>query len=157
MLKRKLLPLAVMLITFGVLGACAAIDNNYQLPNSHLSAKDLGEQPVTCTNCHEPQGENIPFERFIHGPYWTDNHRQAAYQGERICALCHQTSFCNDCHATKIELKPSFKDQMGNGRRMPHRGDYISRHRIDARVDPTSCFRCHGNPKATKTCAPCHG
>jgi hypothetical protein len=26
---------------------------------------------------------------------------------------------------------------------MPHTGDYLSRHRIDGRLDPVSCRRCH--------------
>ncbi len=158
MLKKLLLPLAAVLVTLGVLGACATMESSYQLPVSHPSAADLDEQPVTCTNCHDPEENgNVPYERFVHGSFWADNHRQAAYQGERVCALCHQTSFCNDCHATNVELKPSLKNQTGTTRRMPHRGDYLSRHRIDGRVDPTSCFRCHGNPKSAKGCASCHG
>jgi hypothetical protein len=39
---------------------------------------------------------------------------------------------------------------------MPHRGDYVTRHRIDGRIDPTACFRCHGSPKRAKLCASCH-
>jgi hypothetical protein len=157
MLKSILLPLAVVFASFLGLGACTSMENEQPLPISHPSAAELGEPPLTCTNCHDPQGENIPYARFVHGPFWTDNHRQAAYQGGQVCALCHQTSFCNGCHATNVELKPSLKDQTGNTRRMPHRGDYLSRHRIDGRIDPTSCFRCHGNPKAAKTCVQCHG
>jgi hypothetical protein len=70
--------------------------------------------------------------------------------------MCHQTSFCNDCHATRVELKPSERHKTETYRRMPHRGNYLARHRIDGRVDPTSCFRCHGNPKTARTCSPCH-
>jgi hypothetical protein len=158
MLKKMLLPLAAVFVTLGVLGACATMESSYQLPVSHPSAADLGEQPRTCTNCHDPQENgNVPYERFVHGSFWVDNHRQASYQGEQVCALCHQTSFCNDCHATNVELKPSLKNQTDTTRRMPHRGDYLSRHRIDGRIDPTSCFRCHGNPKSAKACASCHG
>jgi len=155
-MKKIFSPLAVLIICLAVLAACSTMNNSFQLPNNHPSPDDLGEQPKVCTNCHDARGD-IPFERFVHGPTWGENHRQAAYQGERVCALCHQTSFCNDCHATRVELKPSLRHQTDNIRRMPHRGDYLSRHRIDGRVDPTSCFRCHGNPKAAATCVTCHG
>jgi hypothetical protein len=110
-----------------------------------------------CTECHEPRTEYVDYERLNHHPYFADNHRQEAYQQERLCAMCHQTSFCNDCHATRVELKPSIKNQTETYRRLPHRGDYITRHRIDGGIDPTSCFRCHGNPKTAISCARCHG
>jgi hypothetical protein len=71
--------------------------------------------------------------------------------------MCHQQSFCNDCHATYVELKPSIKNQDATYRRSPHRGDWLSRHRIEGSLDPTSCIRCHRNPKTATTCAPCHG
>jgi hypothetical protein len=71
--------------------------------------------------------------------------------------MCHQQQFCDECHGVRVEEKPSAKNKTSTFRRTPHRGDYLSRHRIDGRVDPTSCFRCHGNPKTAETCAPCHG
>ena len=71
MLKKMLLPLAAVFVTLGVLGACATMESSYQLPVSHPSAADLGEQPRTCTNCHDPQENgNVPYERFDHGSFW---------------------------------------------------------------------------------------
>ena len=58
---------------------------------------------------------------------------------------------------SKSELKPSLRNQSDTFRRMPHRGDFLTRHRIEGKIDPTSCFRCHGNPRASQVCAPCHG
>jgi hypothetical protein len=71
--------------------------------------------------------------------------------------MCHQPSYCDTCHGVGVELKPSLKNQTRTNRRMPHRGDYLSRHRIDGRMDPVSCLRCHANRKTAKTCRPCHG
>jgi len=139
------------------LAACAALDNGQDMPTRHMSAADLGEKPKNCTNCHVTRGDTLAFGNFVHTPTWLQTHRQQAYQQERVCAMCHQTSFCNDCHVTGSELKPSLRHQGETYRQMPHRGDYLSRHRIDGRIDPTSCFRCHGNPKAAQTCARCHG
>ena len=157
MTKHKTFAVLLILASLMALAACAALDGGRSLRFSHPPAADLGEQPKLCSNCHEGATEPIPFERFNHTPLFADNHRFEAQQYEQTCRGCHQVSFCNDCHATRVELKPSDKNPTATDRRMPHRGDYLSRHRIDGRTDPVSCFRCHGNPKTTRTCAPCHG
>lgn len=152
MAKNHVLYLLVLLSMVFV-GACATLQGSWRLPAQHPEV-DPG-RPV-CTECHEPRSEEFPFERFDHSVFFMENHRQATYQAEQVCRMCHATSFCNDCHATRVELKPSDRNRTENYRRMPHRGDYLSRHRIDGRIDPTSCFRCHGNPKTSRSCAPCH-
>lgn len=154
MAKRAIARLTIRLLPLVLLAACATLQSGYKLPLRHPEALPPG-RPV-CTECHEGKSEAFNYERFNHTLLFMENHRQLSYQEERACNMCHATSFCNDCHATRVELKPSDRDRTGNYRRMPHRGDYLTRHRIDARIDPTSCFRCHGNPKAARTCAPCH-
>ena len=139
------------------LAACAALDNGLDLPQRHMSAEDLGQETRQCTDCHDARGDKLAFGSFNHTATWLQTHRQQAYQHEAVCSMCHQTSFCNDCHATRVELKPSLRHQDETYRQMPHLGDYLTRHRIDGRIDPTSCFRCHGNPKTAITCARCHG
>ncbi len=156
MQKNIWIGMGVSLLLLG-LGACAALDSGLNLPTRHLTAEDLGQEPTQCTDCHDARGAKLPFGSFNHTPTWQQSHRQQAYQYEAVCTMCHQTSSCNACHATRVELKPSLKNPTETFRQMPHRGDYLSRHRIDGRIDPTSCFRCHGNPKSAKTCAPCHG
>lgn len=146
-------------LTFLLVGlaACAALDSGRNFPLRHPSVEDLGLSTKKCTECHEARAEKLAFGNFVHTATWLQSHRQPAYQNEAVCSMCHQTSFCNDCHNSGVELKPSLKNQSETARQMPHRGDYLSRHRIDGRVDPTSCFRCHGNPKSAKLCASCHG
>jgi hypothetical protein len=143
--------LAIMLLV----AACAGLQTQSKLSARHPTAAELGVTPKVCTDCH--QGDEVPYSRYVHTADFGLHHRPEAAQGEAVCAMCHQTSFCNDCHATRVELKPSLKNQSETYRSAPHRGDYLSRHRIDGRVDPTSCFRCHGNPKSAKNCARCHG
>jgi len=150
------LTIGVVFLLVGLM-ACAALDSGSERPFRHQSAEDLGESLTKCTNCHDARGETLAYGSFEHDATWTQTHKSQAYQHEGICAMCHQTSFCNDCHATNVELKPSIKNQGDPSRQMPHRGDYLSRHRIDGRIDPTSCFRCHGNPKAAQNCVSCHG
>lgn len=139
-----------------LLAACAA-QKGYRMPTSHPQIFELGERREFCTKCHGFKKEPLDFERYNHTALFTESHRLVAYQDERVCALCHSQSFCSDCHATRVELKPSLKNQTKNFSRMQHRGDYLARHRIEGRMDPTSCFRCHGNPKSAQTCLPCHG
>lgn len=144
----------ILLLAMAGLAACAAMQGNWRVPAQH--PEELGAGRPSCTECHEARSEEFSYERFNHSLFFMENHRQDGKQAEQVCRMCHTTSFCNDCHATRVELKPSERQQTENYRRMPHRGDYLTRHQIDGRVDPTSCFRCHGNSKTSRSCAPCH-
>jgi hypothetical protein len=110
-----------------------------------------------CTECHDTEAHEFPFRRYEHTPLFGENHRLAAVGSQRVCAICHRTSFCADCHSPGAGLKPSLKGHGDTRRRMPHRGDYLTRHRIDGRFNPGKCFRCHGRPKMAATCKKCHG
>ena len=154
--KKSFVSMMILLASVLLVAACAGLQSNSALPAKHPTTAELGVEPKNCVECHE-RGEELPYARYVHTVDFGKNHRAEATQGEAVCAMCHQTSFCNDCHATRVELKPSIKNQTETYRSMPHRGDYLSRHRIDGRVDPTSCFRCHGNPKSARTCSNCHG
>jgi hypothetical protein len=157
-MKRFIVKLALLLFLPLVVIACATARNGYIPPAKHPPIYEMGERRVYCVRCHGYGKEKVDFEKYNHTVFFTDSHRLAAYQDERVCAMCHETSFCNICHIVpSSELKPSLQYPTENHRRFQHRGDYISRHRIEARVDPSSCFRCHGNPRSSQTCRPCHG
>ncbi len=153
-MKRRFSCFWVIVICFFTLIACASLKGRYPLPAEH--PEELNRNPI-CTECHTTEADTIVYERYDHQTYFGDSHGPIARMDTRTCTMCHRQSFCNECHASRTELKPSIKDQSSNYRRMPHRGDYLTRHRIDGRIDPTSCFRCHGNPKSSKTCVRCHG
>ncbi len=149
-----------VLIIFGfilLLAACALDKSGYVPPDKHPVDADLPPKPPICTDCHERHNENFNWAQFNHTIYWGQDHRLPASRQNRVCSMCHTRNFCSDCHATRVELKPSDKNPTETYRRMQHRGDYLSRHRIDGRVDPSSCFRCHGNPKTAENCVRCHG
>ena len=155
-MKNKKLPgLLICILTVVLLIACAAIQSGYAPPSRHPVEED--EDLRFCLYCHDMEEAEIPYEKFIHGMFFADNHNQVAGRYGPVCSTCHRASFCSDCHGVGIELKPSLKEQTENYRRMPHRGDYLSRHVIDGRINPASCYRCHGNPKSSQTCRPCHG
>jgi len=139
-----------------LLFACSAMKQGFSVPAKH--PEELPKGRPTCSDCHDEPTPEFPFADFNHTRSFAENHRfQASQSGRKICSMCHAQSFCNDCHLTRGELKPSVKDPVDTYRFRPHRGDYLSRHRIDARVDPTPCFRCHGNPKSSTVCIQCHG
>ena len=155
-MKNKKVPgLIICILTVALLIACAATQRGYAPPSRH--PEEEGEDLRLCLDCHDPEEDQIPYEKFVHGMFFADNHNPVANRYGTVCSTCHRGSFCSDCHGVAIELKPSLKNQTENYRRMPHRGDYLSRHVIDGRMNPASCYRCHGNPQSSQSCRPCHG
>lgn len=136
--------------------ACSTAEHGFLVPAQHPpeAELDLARRPV-CTDCHDRR-DKLAYEEFDHTPFFSAGHRGVAARQGAVCSMCHQASFCSDCHATSVELKPTERRPTETFRGAPHRGDYLTRHKIEGRIDPTSCFRCHGNPKTTRTCAPCH-
>jgi len=117
---------------------------------------ELSEKPK-CTECHSA-GTEVglkPIDVYNHDSGWIARHRFLAAKNVQLCNSCHKVSFCTDCHAYKEELKPSDKHSDSPERWLPHRGDYLFQHRIDGRIDPTSCFRCHGRQN-NGLCRRCH-
>jgi len=103
-----------------------------------------------CSNCHTDDRAVLD-----HSNGFSTKHGLYATQKEAVCSACHAVSFCADCHANKEEIKPvdKFKDEPD--RMMPHRGDYISRHKIDGKINPAPCMKCHGR-KNNERCVTCH-
>lgn len=155
MKKEIYLCIIFSLCLIGLIMACAGTKEQWLPPLQH--PEEEGENLKYCMDCHDETDENIPYRIYVHTPMFMDNHRPVAIQGTKVCYMCHRTSFCGDCHGIRHELKPSIKNQTSTNRRMPHRGDYISRHRFDGRINPASCRRCHRNPKTLQTCKSCHG
>lgn len=147
----------IMLVTgIPTITACShLLSRETSLPASHPEA--LAEGRVDCSECHEDRIKGIlkPYASFRHSQEFITQHRFYAGQDERLCATCHAGSFCNDCHANELEIKPPIK--LGNrpDRELIHRGDFLTRHMIDGKIDPASCYRCHGRANNEK-CVTCH-
>lgn len=137
------------------ISACAMFSKEQSLPSWHPEA--LGEGRPDCIECHEDQikGLGKANATFKHTTEFIRQHRFYAVQDQKVCELCHRTSFCNTCHANELENKPSL--MLGNrpDRELIHRGDYLSLHMIEGKADPTSCYRCHGRNNNEK-CVQCH-
>ena len=125
--------------------------HKYHLTGSTITAR------TPCTECHSDNtGVALkPIAIFNHSSGFIRNHRFFASQNNLMCSSCHRPSYCADCHANKAELKPSFKHFDAPERASPHRGNYLFQHRIDGRIDPTPCFRCHGRQN-NALCRRCH-
>ena len=152
------LPFSVLIlagmITFPA--ACANMKSLASLPDSHPEALMVGQQ-VSCAECHEDQqkGTMKSFNSFSHTTVFVKNHRFYAATDDRLCATCHKVSFCSDCHTNKVEMKPSLKYGNRPDREMPHRGNFMTLHKIEGKLDPASCYRCHGRAN-NERCIACH-
>ncbi len=144
-------------LLFVAIAGCSVVSKTASVPPKH--PEDLsGWSRVDCLECHSDvsTGALKPYASFRHTRTFTDIHGLYARQGQNLCAACHaSSSFCDTCHARSEEIKPSTKMGDRPDLSLPHRGDYIVTHRLDGRLDPGSCFPCHGN-KADVRCRACH-
>jgi hypothetical protein len=139
----------------------------------HKKLPEMGEprwsMPMdTCTSCHKHQADfnegrcrpchvdlkgYFPERAYSHQGDWIRLHGPLARPSAESCAQCHDQPYCAECHsATTAAARPSiiFPEEVERG--FIHRGDYVSRHMVEAASDPASCQRCHGR----KYCETCH-
>lgn len=123
-----------------------------------------------CTSCHNHAVEYAqarcqpchvdlkryplkPVADFQHAGDFLRAHGQMARTNTATCAACHEQTSCAQCHAaTTRPFKPDIQWPEQVGASFIHRGDYVSRHTIDANADPASCRKCHGSAY----CDSCH-
>lgn len=105
-----------------------------------------------CSECHS----DSPLAALNHkAADFFARHKHFAAAGRQTCASCHQESFCSDCHGRKVQLKPSDRFADNPLRTLPHRGDYLSQHKIEGRINPAACAKCHGRQNNAR-CVSCH-
>lgn len=144
-MRNKNLSLLIIMSLFACfLYACA---NNASVARTH--PEEVKGMP-DCTECHTDSWAALNHK----APDFMLKHK--FYAGSKFaCATCHQESFCADCHAHKEEIKPSDKYFNSPERSLPHRGDYLSQHKIDGKINPASCVKCHGRQN-NERCITCH-
>jgi len=126
------------------LAACAGTQSI-----ARIHSEEVIGTPV-CSECHTEWQE-----AYDHTAGFALGHRFYASSDQRVCETCHRPSFCAECHADKEEIKPSDKHKDAPWRQMPHLGDYLTRHQVDGRLNPASCFKCHGRRNDWR-CVACH-
>ena len=145
---------------------CSVCHKSLPDPSRH---KDYAPAMASCLRCHNHREDydngrcNLchndlsryplkPVADFSHQGNWVREHSRDARASVATCATCHDQTFCADCHAktvaTRVEIKYSEKVASD----FIHRDDYVPRHMLDAKSDPTRCARCHG----TSFCDNCH-
>jgi len=142
--KNTLLILTAVLL-LSIIAACA---NTTSIARVH--SEELKGLPK-CSECHTDRWVSLNHQ----AEDFYLKHRFYAAQQKAACSSCHQESFCVECHAHKEEIKPNDKYKERPELALPHRGDYLSQHRIDGRIDPASCLRCHGRQN-NERCKICH-
>ena len=126
----------------------------YACANTTSIVKTHPEKVTGLPDCRECHTDN--WQAFNHkAADFFEKHRFYAQEQRLACASCHEESFCIDCHAHKEEIKPSDMYADSPERNLPHRGDYLSQHKIDGRINPASCAKCHGRQN-NERCTTCH-
>ncbi len=106
-----------------------------------------------CMPCHVDLKGYKPETAFKHEGEWLRQHAALARPSGEACAACHDQTFCAECHSpTTTPGRPSIVFPERVERAYIHRGDYVSRHMIEAQAAPASCRRCHGSA----FCEDCH-
>ena len=139
----KMVFLSLFVMLFGLYACAQTASRAVQHP------VEVSVAPM-CSDCHQDGKTALD-----HTSDFSTRHRFFAQQQSQTCTVCHKESFCSDCHAHKDELKPSDKYKDSVERYLPHRGDYLSQHKIDGRIDPVSCMKCHGRSN-NERCRVCH-
>ncbi len=106
-----------------------------------------------CTPCHVDLKGYRPESAFRHEGNWLAMHGALARPSAESCAQCHDQTYCAGCHSpatAPARLETIFPERVD--RAFIHRGDYVSRHMVDASANPASCRRCHGSA----FCDACH-
>ena len=145
-MRRFSMKIAVLSSTIMIIGLYACTTSR-SLGNVHPFQVSA---PPICSDCHG--GERASLD---HRTDYNIRHKYDASQQRGVCNLCHRESFCSDCHGNKEELKPSDKFKDSPERILPHRGDYLTQHRIDGRINPSPCLKCHGRNNNAR-CKSCH-
>jgi len=103
--------------------------------------------------CHVDLKGYKPETAFKHQGEWIRQHAALARPSGESCAACHDQTYCAECHSPATAAsRPSITYPERVDRTFIHRGDYVSRHMVEAGAAPASCRRCHGSA----FCESCH-
>jgi len=160
MTKTKLSFLGVLIGGMMIMTSCSQMfSQDPSMPEKH--PVDLKGKHAVCNECHDA-GEAIksigkPYGTFNHNAQFYKDHSYYVFAGNdgELCAMCHVSSFCLDCHATNTAVRPTTKNEDNPEFEFNHRGDWRIRHRIDGEQDPAQCYKCHGRTN-NAVCRECH-
>lgn len=109
-----------------------------------------------CTPCHEPEAlrRTMPVTFLKHDTGFLRHHGSvmAERQQAQLCQSCHTQAQCQACHDVTQDLTVEARrpEKIESGQ--VHRGDFMARHAIEARSEPSRCLSCH----TVQGCDACH-
>jgi hypothetical protein len=161
-------------LTFSHADHVFQVDGKCQVCHQRLPEKGDAEAPAppmsACTGCHNHEEDFAqarcspchvdlkkyplkPISEYAHKGDFKKTHGALARTSANACATCHDQTFCADCHSpATTPAGPSIRWPELVQREFIHRGDFLSRHMIEAGANPASCTRCHGGA----FCESCH-
>ena len=118
--------------------------------HEHAEKFDAGK----CNDCHTDLSHYPlkPISAYSHSGNYVQRHSRDARNGTEQCAMCHEQNFCADCHSSTVGRKIELKNAEKVTSDFIHRNDFLTRHSIEAKFQPTTCLRCHGQ----SFCTNCH-
>lgn len=143
-------------LTLGLSLGCGLVAPGKSIAPTH--PQELGAGRPQCATCHADgriEASGKLYTDFDHSAQFVKDHKFLAATDSQVCAACHTQASCSDCHSGKTMMSPAVK--LGNrpDRMSPHPAGYLTVHRLDAKADPGSCFKCHGRANNQK-CTICH-
>jgi len=144
------------ILAFAFTTACVLISTEASFAAAH--PQELGAGRPDCLDCHSdgPMTNHVrSYAEFSHTSGFIQAHGPQATQCSNVCASCHPHAFCSDCHADRAVLKPAAIHGNRPDRASPHKGDYMFMHRIEGKMDPSACYKCHGRANNDR-CRACH-
>ena len=109
---------------------------------------------ATCSRCHTDLRRYPlqPVSLISHEGDFFARHGGVARAKGATCVQCHDESFCVGCHARTVSQPIERVLPEDVTRRFIHRNDWLGRHPLEAKADPATCKRCHGQ----SFCDNCH-
>lgn len=109
---------------------------------------------VKCDQCHRRMTEwkDKPFAVFNHDGDFLGRHGRLARGEKMVCQHCHDDDTCAECHSTLQATTPAQRFAWDVSKPHVHRGDFVTRHAIEARLDRMACYSCH----QSRECSECH-
>lgn len=107
-----------------------------------------------CTPCHAQKDLSglLPQTFMKHDQNWLHRHGLFATRSAQVCNQCHSQTDCNTCHDASQTLTVEARRPDAVERDFVHRGDFMTRHPIEAKTQPATCLKCHSE----SSCNSCH-
>jgi hypothetical protein len=111
-------------------------------------------QRAQCAPCHQSKDlkSSLPRTFLQHDASFLRHHGESSTFEMSLCQTCHTQQDCQACHDVTQDLTAEARSPERVESRSFHRGDFMSRHALEASAAPARCASCH----SPQTCDSCH-